>query len=289
MARAALAHHEGRYEAALRFGAAAVELGARGGHQAADFVYRILASSCRLKTSGGPVEAGFEFIQSGPDVFHVFPAMLAADSGDLETAAALFRLAVPAMHEIDGSDLQVQTHIAFGTVAWALGRADVAPAIYSALEPFAEELGVSSSGQAASLGSVSRYLGQMATLMGDWERAEMDFARAMRRNLESGARGEVAETRYDWASSLVRRGLARDAERATALLDAAERGARELGWSRSDGARRRAWPHSAVDAARSPTASSKWRASWPRASRTRKSRPGSGCRSAPRRTTCSTS
>ena len=48
-------------------------------------------------------------------------------------------------------------------------------------------------------GSVSRYLGQMAALMGDWDRVETDFARAMRRNLETGARAEVAETRFDWA------------------------------------------------------------------------------------------
>ena len=46
---------------------------------------------------------------------------------------------------------------------------------------------------------MSRYLGQMAILMGDWDRVEADFARAMRRNLETGARGEVAETRFDWA------------------------------------------------------------------------------------------
>jgi DNA-binding CsgD family transcriptional regulator len=250
MARAALAHHEGRYEAALRSGSEALELAVRGGHQAADFVYRILVSSCRLKVSGGPVEAGFEFIQSGPDVFHVFPAMLAADSGDLETAAALFPLALPVMNEIDGSDLQVQTHIAFACVAWALDRADAASAIYSALEPFAEELGVSSSGQAASLGSVSRYLGQMATLMEDWDRAETDFARAMRRNLESGARGEVAETRLDWASALLRRGRVRDTERAGALLDAAERGASELGMEPLK--RRASTSRAALRAGRSP-------------------------------------
>jgi DNA-binding NarL/FixJ family response regulator len=229
MARAALAEHEGRFDEALRFGTEALELAARGGHQVADFEYRILISVCRLKTSGGPVEAGFAFIQSGPDVFHVYPAMIAADSGDLETAAALFRLALPVMNEIDGSDLQVQTHMAFAIVAWSLGRADAAPAIYAALEPFADELCVSSSGQAVSGGSVSRYLGQMAALLGDWDRVEANFARAMRRNLETGARGEVAETRFDWASALLRRGLARDRERASAMLEAAERGASELG------------------------------------------------------------
>ena len=191
MARAALAQHEGRFDEAVRIGTEALDLASRGGHQAADFMYRILISECRSKTSGGPVEAGFAFIQGGPDVFHVFPAMLAADSGDLETAAALFQLALPVINEIDGSDLQVQTHMAFAIVAWSLDRADAAPAIYAALEPFADELTVSSSGQAVSGGSVSRYLGQMAALMGDWDRVETDFARAMRRNLETGARGEI--------------------------------------------------------------------------------------------------
>ena len=119
--------------------------------------------------------------------------------------------------------------MAFAIVAWLLDRAESAPAIYSALEPFADELAVSSSGQAGSGGSVSRYLGQMAVLMGDWDRVETDFARALRRNLETGARGEVAETRFDWATGLLRRGLARDRERAGAMLDAAERGASELG------------------------------------------------------------
>ncbi|MEO8572282.1 MAG: LuxR C-terminal-related transcriptional regulator, partial [Chloroflexota bacterium] len=52
---------------------------------------------------------------------------------------------------------------------------------------------------------------------------------AMRRNLETGARGEVAETRFDWAMALLRRGLARDRERASAMLDAALLGATELG------------------------------------------------------------
>jgi DNA-binding NarL/FixJ family response regulator len=69
----------------------------------------------------------------------------------------------------------------------------------------------------------------MAALMGDWDRVEVDFARAMRRNLETGARGEVAETRFDWATALLRHGLARDRERASAMLDAAARGVTELG------------------------------------------------------------
>jgi DNA-binding CsgD family transcriptional regulator len=133
------------------------------------------------------------------------------------------------MNQLDGSDLQVATHLALAKVAWSLDRDDAAPEIYAALAPFAEELGVSSTLAVGSMGSVSRYLGQMATLMRDWPQVEVDFARAMRRNMETGARGEVAETRLDWATALLRRGQVRDRERASAMLEAAARGAAELG------------------------------------------------------------
>jgi DNA-binding CsgD family transcriptional regulator len=162
-------------------------------------------------------------------VFKAYFAMTAADSGDLETAASLFPLALPVMHELNGSDLQLSTHVALAKVAWALDRDDAAPAIYTALAPFAEELATTSTLVVASIGSVSRYLGQMAALMRDWPRVEVDFARAVRRNMETRARGEVAETRFDWASALLRHGLARDRDRASAMLEGAARGATELG------------------------------------------------------------
>jgi len=229
IARAALAEHEARFDEALKVATEARELAARGGHQMADFCYRILAGECQVKTIGGSIVDVIGAVGGGPDVFKAYHAMTAADSGDLETAAALFSLALPVMNQIDGSDLQVATHVALAKVAWSLDRDDAAPAIHAALLPFAEELVTSSSLAVASMGSVSRPLGQMATLMRDWPRVEVDFARAMRRNLETGARGEVAETRFDWASALLRHGLARDRERAIAMLQAAARGAAELG------------------------------------------------------------
>jgi DNA-binding CsgD family transcriptional regulator len=229
MAQAALSQHEGRFDEALRLATKARELAARGNHQAADFLYRILAYTCQMKTGLGSSDEVLHGRGAGPDVFPIFWAMVAASAGDLETAAPLFELALPAMDVLDGSHLQVVTAMAFAIVAWSLDRADVAPVIYASLEPFADELAVASSGQATSGGSVSRYLGQMATLMGDWDRVEVDFARAMRRNLETGARAEVGETRFDWATALLRRGLARDRERASAMLEAAARDASELG------------------------------------------------------------
>jgi DNA-binding CsgD family transcriptional regulator len=229
IARAALTEHEGRYDEAIRVGTEALELAARGGHQAADFCFRILAGECRLKTVGGSIVDVIGPVGGGPEVFKAYYAMTAADSGDLETAGALFPLALPMMDELNGSDLQVATHLALAKVAWSLDRDDAAPAIYAALAPFAEELAVTSTLAVASMGSVSRYLGQMATLMRDWPQVEVDFGRAMRRNMETRARGEVAETRFDWATALLRNGQARDRERATAMLEAAALAATELG------------------------------------------------------------
>jgi DNA-binding CsgD family transcriptional regulator len=182
-----------------------------------------------MKTGRQSIDEVLHGRGGGPDVFPIFWAMVAAETGDLETATPLFELALPAMDMLDGSHLQVVTGMAFALVAWSLDRADVAPLVYAGLEPFADELAVASSGQATSGGSVSRYLGQMAALMADWDRVEVDFARAMRRNLETGARAEVGETRFDWATALLRRGLARDRERASAMLEAAARDAAELG------------------------------------------------------------
>jgi DNA-binding CsgD family transcriptional regulator len=229
VARAALAEHEGRYEEALRVATEALGLAARGGHQAADFCYRILAGECRLKTVGGSIVDVIGPVGGGPDVFKAYYAMTAADSGDLETARALFPLALAVMNELNGSDLQLSTHVALARVAWSLDRDDAASALYAALAPFAEELAVTSTLAVASMGSVSRYLGQMATLMRDWPRVEVDFGRATRRNMETRARGEVAETRFDWATALLRHGQARDRERASAILEAAALGAAELG------------------------------------------------------------
>ena len=226
---AVLAEHEGRFEEAIRLAGEAHALAVRGGHEGGDYTYWILVSQCRLKLTGGPVEDQMLNIHAGPDAFHAFIAMQYVDLGDLETAAAHFDLGFAAMGEMDGTELQVQTHAALAYVAWRLGRIEAAPAVYAALEPFAEELANPASGQAASFGSVSRYLGQMAALIGDWDRVEADFGRALRRNLETSARAEVAETRLDWATALLRRGLARDEERSRSMLEASLQAAAELG------------------------------------------------------------
>ena len=229
MAWAVIAQVEGRFPDAERQADEAVEIARRGGHAGAEFIHKILFSYCRgLTVLGQPDDRPIEDFPMGGDVMLAFPAMEAANHGNMEAAAVLFDRAYGVIGDVAGRELEVQTYCALSIAAWALDRVDAAEVLRTALSPFAHEMGVSCNGQAACLGSVARFMGQMAALCGEWESVEADFALAQRRNMEFGNRPGVAETRVDWARALLRRGSARERERAAGLLEAAEREAQKL-------------------------------------------------------------
>jgi hypothetical protein len=76
------------------------------------------------------------------------------------------------------------------------------------------------------LGSSSRYLGMLATIMRNWSDAERHFADSVANNERIGAQPFAAHSRHEWADMLARRGEPGDLERALALnaqaLEAAE-------------------------------------------------------------------
>jgi DNA-binding SARP family transcriptional activator len=78
-------------------------------------------------------------------------------------------------------------------------------------------------------GSISRYLGLLATLTQSWDDAERHFDVALTSNSRRGARPWLAHTEHDYARMLHARGGQGDRERARALLDAARSIYRELG------------------------------------------------------------
>lgn len=230
MAWAVIAQVDGRFADAERLADEAVEIARRGGHAGAEFIHRILFSYCRgLTVRGQPDDRPIEDFPMGGDVMLAFPAMEAVTHGNLEVAAVLFDRAYPVIGDVAGQELEVQTYCALAITAWALDRDDAAAVLHAALVPFATEMGVSSTGQAACLGSVARFMGQMSALRGDPEGVDSDFALALKRNMEFGNRPAVAETRADWARALLRRGHARDRERAAELFEVAEREALHLG------------------------------------------------------------
>jgi DNA-binding SARP family transcriptional activator len=78
-------------------------------------------------------------------------------------------------------------------------------------------------------GSISRYLGLLATMRQSWEEAQLHFENALATNARMGARPWLAHTENDYAGMLHARDGRGDRERAQALLDAARRTYRELG------------------------------------------------------------
>jgi DNA-binding SARP family transcriptional activator/tetratricopeptide (TPR) repeat protein len=105
-----------------------------------------------------------------------------------------------------------------------------AAALHRLLEPFADRTAMAAG--RGSWGSIAMYLGILAGTTGDHERAEAWFEQAVEANGRMGAAPWVAHTRYHWGRLLLRRGRAADAERATGLLDEAERAATALGMTR---------------------------------------------------------
>jgi DNA-binding SARP family transcriptional activator/tetratricopeptide (TPR) repeat protein len=78
-------------------------------------------------------------------------------------------------------------------------------------------------------GSVSRYLGLLATTLGRWEQAELHFEDALAKNARMGVRPWLAHTQLDYARTLLARDDASDRERALELLADARATYRDLG------------------------------------------------------------
>jgi DNA-binding CsgD family transcriptional regulator/tetratricopeptide (TPR) repeat protein len=71
----------------------------------------------------------------------------------------------------------------------------------------------------ACYGAVDRYLGMLATTLGQWDRAEAHFERAMALNRRMGAATWLARTAYEYGRMLLARGRgAADRDRAALLL-----------------------------------------------------------------------
>jgi predicted ATPase len=100
-------------------------------------------------------------------------------------------------------------------------------ALYAELTPYSRRHAASGAGY---MGSVSRYLGLLATELGRWDMAERHFTVALEMETHIGARATVAWTQFYYARLLHLRGDA--PERAEPLTQRALENAAELGLSR---------------------------------------------------------
>jgi tetratricopeptide (TPR) repeat protein len=108
-----------------------------------------------------------------------------------------------------------------------LGDTRAAGTLYRSLLPYGAFNSVDTA--EGMRGSVSRYLGLLATTMSRWDEATDHFQNALGMNERMGARPWLAHTQNDYARMLLTRRDPGDRERAEELLDQAQATYRELG------------------------------------------------------------
>jgi tetratricopeptide (TPR) repeat protein len=108
-----------------------------------------------------------------------------------------------------------------------LGDTERAAPLYELLLPYGSLNAVAL--PELALGSTSRPLGILASLLGRFEEAARCFEEALRMNDRMGARAWLAHTQEDYARMLLRRNGQGDRERAEKLLSAAQATYHELG------------------------------------------------------------
>jgi class 3 adenylate cyclase len=111
--------------------------------------------------------------------------------------------------------------------ACALDMRPQAETLYRRMQPYADRSPMV--GAVFSLGSIERYLGMLARVLGRYDDAERHFEAAIIHNERLGARPWTAHTRCEYARMLHQRGAAGDRERATELAAVALEEARTLG------------------------------------------------------------
>ena len=166
-----------------------------------------------------------------PDVpaFRCSLALLFAEVGRHEEARATINELAPNRFEglaLDGFWLVGITRL--GDACCILEEVGHAETIYELLLPF-EGRCVVSGGAVSSSGSTTRCLGRLAATLGRWDESERHFKDALEQNERMGARPFVALTAYEYASMLLDRGGAGDADGALELLDRALPIVREVG------------------------------------------------------------
>ena len=156
-------------------------------------------------------------------------AVVCAETGDAEGARAeLDRLAVDDFAAVPRQTFWLAAMAALGDVCAMLGDTDRAPVLYAQLRPF-ESLNVTLAPGAACSGSTARVLGRLSAALGQWDRAQRHFERALQRNRRLAAPQFIAHTQAQYGEMLLARGAAADRGRASDLIADAVATYRRLG------------------------------------------------------------
>ncbi|MGH9278630.1 MAG: ATP-binding protein [Acidimicrobiales bacterium] len=157
---------------------------------------------------------------------HALLAAALAELGKLEEARVEIRSVAQDLLDRPGRDLPARAAV-LAEVSWMLGEGEWAEAAHECLRRWPERHVVLGAG--GSLGASSRYLGQLAALLGRFADAESQFEAAHRLHERLGAPAWLAHGRLDHARMLLSRAGPGDAARASDLVAAAYQAYRNMG------------------------------------------------------------
>jgi DNA-binding CsgD family transcriptional regulator len=230
--RAMMALHAGRFNEAEQLAMQCMQYATRfgqAGGAAAVQLFTLRREQGRLAELA-PVLEHFQRTVPDSGIWQPGYIVLCCELGRQEQALAAFERLAAKNFAIGGASDGARTG---GLVylseacAW-LGDAPRAATLYELLQPHAGS-GIVFGAHVASLGSADRVLGMLAATMERWDVAEAHFERALAFNEASGGHPWLAHTRHEYATMLLERKQAGDAQRAGALLAAALATSRELG------------------------------------------------------------
>jgi tetratricopeptide (TPR) repeat protein len=229
-----LALLEGRFGDAERLLEETLELGRAAPPWNAEMSYRLQVyllrrAQGRLDELGETLEADVRELR-----FRTYPivdcvlARLYDELGREDEARAIFdTLAGDDFAQIPFDEEWLVSLGLLAEVAHSFGDRPRAEVLYALLSPYASQVAVAY--PEVSTGSVSRYLGLLASTLARWEDAERHFEEALSMNDRIGARPWLAQTQEDCARMLLTRDRGRDRERASELLGRALDSYEELG------------------------------------------------------------
>jgi tetratricopeptide (TPR) repeat protein len=227
-----LALLEGRIDDADRLTTEALDIGIAASHPDAFVVWGTQAAvlAWQRGDTSHLLEPARQLLDQFPDL-SAWPAAVALVevlAGEPRAARARLRAYAADLDKLDFDSIWTAAMLALTEVARITDDHEAAAPLYERLEPFAHTLCVVSL-NLSEMGPVSRAVGVLATLVGDFDAAERHFEDALAVGRRIGAPPHVARASVDYARMLLERGTNADLERARALLADAAASAREMG------------------------------------------------------------
>jgi class 3 adenylate cyclase/tetratricopeptide (TPR) repeat protein len=226
-----LALLEGRFDDAEHLSNEALDFAAAADHPDAFVVWgtQAVVFAWQRGDTTNLLEPSHRLLGDFPDLasWPAAVALVEAIAGHVDDARQRLQDYMANAEEVRFGATWIAATMSLAEVARIVDERDAAATLYAWLAPYEDNLCVVSL-NLSELGPVSRSLGVLATLQGDYERAEQHFERALATSHAIGAPPHVARISVDYARMLRARGGDGDAECSRTLLDAATVTARDL-------------------------------------------------------------